>query len=108
MNKEIIKPKNHNSYNDLKKRVENLEGSIKLLIDTLGGGKQSLHYSEGLEKMLPDIMKNRDSGSGNKTVTITQNTPQISKNTRKNNMLFSGGQIIAELANAIIKAERRK
>ncbi len=110
MNDKIIEHKNNYPTDAVNNRLTQLEKMLQRLTGLLGVGKENNHINQsngfGDGKINLPIVK-EEINSLHKAVIINKNISSSGKNNSKNNILLSNGQIVSEIAAAILRANRR-
>ena len=111
MNIEITKSKNDYSADAVKNRLIYIEKILQQLMQSMGNEIQNNNNNGAganiLEKLSFSSSGMKRIAKLNETVTIPTQFPIYINNNKKNNMLLSRGQMVAELAAAIMLANKR-
>ena len=111
MNIETIKSKNNYSSDAVKNRLIRIEKILQQLTQSLGNEvKNNVNTAKDnnlLENLSLPYVKAEQIGDLNRTVTNPRQMPAIQQKDNKNSLLLSRGQVMAELAMAIMRANQR-
>ena len=111
MNMEIINSKNNYQPDAVNNRLISIEKTLQQIMQSLGSNTQNSTIidksSDFLKNLSLSPMKIGKMADLNRTVTNHTKMSDAQQKSNKNNLLLSHGQMVAELAMAIMRANGR-